>query len=76
MTRPKPYKVMTRYGPQDVQIDGHFVKLFKVRFYGPLLVDGWGWYQASAFVANYKEAVAAFNDWVATTKKYIEGFRQ
>jgi len=72
MCKPYPHKVMTEHGPQDVQINGKFVKLFKVRFYGPRLVGEWGWYQASAFVHSYKEAVEAFHEWVAETKQYIE----
>lgn len=60
--------------PHHIGLSHHYpnTRVFKVRFYGPRLRVGWGWYQTSAFVANYKEAIEAFEDWVTTTKQYIE----
>ncbi len=66
MCPPVPHRIYDRHGPISTG-------LFKVRFYGPLLVGEWGWYQASVLVPDLKAARVAFDEWVATTKQYIEG---
>ena len=69
MTRP------SRYLPTGKPVILDWYKLtpgFYVRFYGPMTPYNrhapWGWYQASKLVANYKEALAAFHEWVEETK--------
>jgi len=61
MTRP------SRYLPNGMPV---LHNRFYVRFYGPR-VEPWGWYQASKLVSNYKEALAAFHEWVLVTKKEL-----
>lgn len=68
MARPKPHRVRDRRGVWIA------TGLFKVTFFSsplPDTDDGMPcWYQASALVANLKEARAAAAAWVAKTKEY------
>ncbi len=43
---------------------------FYVRFYGPRH-GKWQWFQASKLVANKKEALEAFYEWVTDTEEYL-----
>ena len=46
--------------------------LYYVRFYGPEVhSQTWGWYQASALVRNYQDAIKRFRTWAARTQEYI-----
>ncbi len=70
-TKAKPrYKMtrLTRYMPNGRLVpDGRFY----VRFYGPRH-GGWVWHQASKLVANKKEALVAFHEWVEDTENYLK----
>ncbi len=72
MTKLKPHRKATRYGPVATG-------LFKVTFYGPVLPDTEDgmccWYQAGTLVKNHKGGVAAFHEWVAVTREYHDGNR-
>lgn len=59
----KRHMYMTRQGPI-------WSGYFKATFFGPV-VKPWGWYRASHLVRNNKEAKAAFQEWVADTRKFI-----